>query len=66
MRRAKLRALTLVGVLVATMLIGAVGAHATSTRATKGDAQAVFNASQTGGSAILLHSGKVVVRLRIV
>ena len=40
MRRAKLRTLTLVGVLAATMLIGAVGAHATSTRATKGDAQA--------------------------
>ena len=60
MRRAKLRTLTLVGVLAATMLIGAVGAHATSTRATKGDAQAVFSASQTGGSAILVHSGKAV------
>jgi hypothetical protein len=60
MRRAKLRTLILVGVLGATMLIGAVGAHATSTRATKGDAQAVLSASQTGGSAILLHSGNVV------
>ena len=60
MRRAKLRTPTLVGVLAATMLIGAVGAHATSTRATKGDAQAVLSASQTGGSAILVHGGKVV------
>lgn len=60
MRPAKLGTLILVGVLAATMLIGAVAAHATSTRATKGDAQAVLSASQTGGSAILVHSGKVV------
>jgi hypothetical protein len=60
MRRPKPRTLVLVGVLGAAMLVGAVGAHATTNRATQGDAQAVFSASQNGGFAILVHGGKVV------
>jgi hypothetical protein len=46
--------------LAVTAMIVVAGAQATSTRATRGDAQAVFDASMNGGWAILLHSGKVV------
>jgi hypothetical protein len=43
----------------AVQLIAAKTQPGTS-RVTQGDAQAVFNANQTGGNAILLHSGKHV------
>lgn len=56
----RLKTVGLVAALTATALIAAAVASAGSTRDTRGDAQAVFEANQNGGAAILLHSGKHV------
>jgi hypothetical protein len=45
-------------VMLALVLLAGTSAHASSSRITRGDAQAVFQAANTGGAAIRLHGGQ--------
>jgi hypothetical protein len=47
-------------VVTASALVVGANASATTSRVTRGDAQAVFQAANTGGAAIRLHSGQIV------
>jgi hypothetical protein len=50
----------LLALIAVFVLIVGASASATSLRITRGDAQAVFQAANTGGAVIRLHSGQVV------
>jgi hypothetical protein len=60
MSGSKLRPPAVLGAVVIVLMLVTASAQATGTRATRGDAQAVFDANQNGGAAILVHSGKHV------
>jgi hypothetical protein len=56
----RLKTLGFAAALSTMALLGVASASASSTRASQGDAQAVFEAGGNAGAAILLHSGKPV------